>query len=224
MLKQIKRRHTLLSMSEAGKRQAAASAQPKDAERLNILWERYPQVPVICARQSGRAPEGWLEGGISFPERDREARIRFALMVPESEILNAVTPWQIFSSFVEERTALAREKTLLKRMEGEDIKIGIFGSMALEQYTGLPYVHDASDFDLVIKARGREALNRFWSEIKTAGMAADVELLLKSGWYVKAAELFSGSATVLAKSECEAALLSSREVWETIENTDNIDE
>lgn len=214
----------LITLTQEGKQQAIACVSSKDAQTLTLLWNRYPQVPVICARQSGRAPKGWLDGGISFPEREGETRVRFAVTVPESEILSVVTPWQIFSMFTQDRSGYVREKEQLRRLAGEDLKIGMFGSIALEQYTGLPYVHKESDFDLVVKAGGKEAVNRFWSGVKAAGMAADAELLLKNGWYVKIAELFSGSGTVLAKNECEAALLSSREVWETIEQTDEIND
>lgn len=96
------------------------------------------------------------------------------------------------------------------------IGLGVFGSTAMATVTGLPYLHDASDLDLVLTpepgarlgALG-EALSLF--EIKYR-IHVDAEVALGEGYYGKLKELLSGSQTILAKGGEKPVLLSSRAI------------
>ena len=93
---------------------------------------------------------------------------------------------------------------------------GVFGSVALQLASGLPFCHEGSDLDLVVKMGALGAVERFYGAVvdlaQKSGVAIDVELELPDGAGIKLAELFDGGATVLAKGFTGVRLMDKDEV------------
>ena len=82
--------------------------------------------------------------------------------------------------------------------------LGVYGACALQLVTGLSYLHDRSDLDLIIRGEPIDGLRRINGMLAALeselGLAIDVEVLLGGGGAVKLKEFCSRQKTVLAKS------------------------
>lgn len=216
------KRHNLFYFRNAVRRQIISNNDSERNRDLEELWNQYPQIPAICARQSPEVPEGWLDAGVSFPLRDGNGRRKFSIRVPLGEIWGVQTPWELtdYSRLPDGKIKDALQ--FVKDRKRPAIRLGSFGSAALQIATELPYLDDASDVDLVIEGGSRDDVDEFRKTLLLAfekyGISFDVELRINNEYYVKLQELFAGTGTVLAKSEYDVKLVEIQEIWDKLEN------
>ena len=163
----------------------------------------------------------YLRLGFSWHERSGNVRMRFSSMVETSQVLRVVKPWDLVQYIDRMKNEDMRRKLALIRKTGMryGVRWGIFGSCAMEMVTGLPYMDEDSDLDLIAmweqpEKNENERLNidrsrAFYKECKAiAGdMSFDMEILFPGIGSVKASEWFSGSELVLIKNLSGAQLM-----------------
>jgi malonate decarboxylase holo-[acyl-carrier-protein] synthase len=140
-------------------------------------------------------------------------KLRFPSVVPRRCIKRAISPFEVAMRDFEPRTpALSALIGLRKWLSGYDgLNLGVWGSCALEVYTGLPYTGPDSDLDLLIETDSYERLKEalLWLEgfEQARGVRVDIEVRLPGGWGVNGRELVNGSETLLAKSLHDVRLM-----------------
>jgi len=87
----------------------------------------------------------------------------------------------------------------------------VFGSLAWRALTGLPYLTDRSDLDLLLYADHITDIHQLVAELAdvdhSAPMRLDGEVILKDGCAVNWRELHAGAEELLVKTACDARLL-----------------
>ncbi len=173
-------------------------------------------IPAIITRQSVdpyfiEHDKLWQVGFSSHKKLDG-CRLRIASSVPETEIRTVTTPFEAAARLCRQDSkaaAVVRELTALG--ETTQLQVGIYGSLAMETLTGLPYFTDSSDYDIWIspadqRADGTEFYRRMKEMEAAVGTRIDCEINC-DGYGVKLKELAAGSATVLGKGLFDVRLL-----------------
>lgn len=210
-------RHDMVWVSQKGRLQAYGmliEEYPGQAALLEqMLLERPGQVilPAIITRQEGVA-RGKCRVGWSSWELNQNGRFRVSAPVSEECIEKAWTPEEVMDM---EGRHPPRLQPVLRQLRqaawAEQIRLGLIGSAAMETVTGLPYLRDSSDIDLVVQAGSQESLSRFAAVLELLeqrfAVRMDAEVRLLQGG-VKLKELLSGQKTVLVKGKESVSLLS----------------
>lgn len=207
-------RHTLLFLSRSGMQYAWAyqNAAYPSRKALEPHRDLLNIIPVI-ARRTCEA-KGLVPIGVSFPIRENGVRWKMGSCVSGNEVTKAVTPEEAaFQCADANLVSSAMLKELLPLAQQAGIGLGVFGSTAMAAVTGLPYLHDASDLDLVLTPEPGARLGAFGETLSLLEVKyhihADAEVALGEGYYGKLKELLSGSQTILAKGGEKPILLSS---------------
>lgn len=202
---------------------AACSQRPEYSEEFEELLLGRPGqrvIPAVFTRQEAVLP-GFCRVGWSSWRRDQNGRIRAAAVIPEACAEKAYTPWEVMG--MEERYPAAIRPLLSKLKDAAgtwEVDLGLIGAAAMETVTGMPYLHEGSDIDLVVTAGTFAAAQRFERELeiieKQFGILVDAEIQISKGG-VKLKELCSVQDTVLVKGEREIFLLSKKQVCASME-------
>lgn len=223
-------RHDLLILTEDGQERALLEAGIADHYFLMEKKKEYEKffeetwcIPAIVRKQE-RDMESWIDTGFSFPWFENGQRIRLSGRVLFREIVKKLSPFdvmKVFQGSLENQfTSFLKELINISSQYG--ISLGVYGSAALEMVSGLPYLHEASDIDLIMKAFPVSEMEQcYWdicNEARKFGIKADMEIRLEQIGDVKAQELFSKQKTLMVRGEKEIFL------WdrEKMENTINI--
>ena len=210
------KRHTMVDVSDEGREFILAELAGK-GDDSDVLRDKFGRillpkkagvrVPGIVRREEVSPRSGFLPVGFCEPVSRGEGRLRIAAFARMEDVVRVVTPYEliVFSPDIPLRTAstaaLADAALLAKAL---NIVLGVWGSAAMELYTGLPCTHEGSDLDLLVAAASREKLSLFMDEIKLLeqrfALRIDVELEFQSGYGVQLKELFGQGRTVLGKS------------------------
>ena len=91
----------------------------------------------------------------------------------------------------------------------------VYGSFSSQIFTGMSYLDEASDLDLLLECRKETRLRELLTELESFPLSLpriDGEILVPSGWAVAWRELAVALRTgtpreVLAKSDCDTALI-----------------
>jgi len=145
--------------------------------------------------------------GFVYPYTENGRRLRFGSSILGNKITKLVTPYEISNFQFESRTpALSALYKLI-----HEFKVGVWGSTSLEIITGLPYTHDMSDLDLIVKNYNSDELISLLSscnEIEASiGIKIDVEIHLRSGYGINLKEYASESDTLLGKGLRDVVLI-----------------
>jgi phosphoribosyl-dephospho-CoA transferase len=198
---------------------AALAARPDLAGAPHVAdWARRGW-PVILRRRNPGEAEGHVPAGLPLPPADGKRRIGLALPVravrprPPVTLAQAITTapagWRPTLAALD---ALARHHRIAPR---------VFGSLLWQHLTGLAYLSDASDLDLLWPVAGpvdRRLLDALAALEAQAPMRLDGEITLPDGRGVNWRELHAAapSDTVLVKHRdglalCAAQTLSAHE-------------
>jgi len=222
------RRHDLLDIDDEGRRKIldelteSESIRSFDAHRYaRILLPDQAEcrVPGVVRREEQAPRNGLIPVGFSSPVADKEGRFRIAAFVHPHNVIGITSPYEVLASAnLKPRNACTKALDITKsHAQALNLFLGVWGSVALELYTGLPCTHQNSDLDLLVKPASHEVLARFLTEItsieKRFGMRIDVELDLPDGYGVQLKELFGSRQTVLGKGTKEVALLVKEKVF-----------
>ena len=150
--------------------------------------------------------------GFVYPYTENGRRLRFGSSVPGNKIKKLVTPYEISNFKFATRTPALSALSQIKH----EFKVGVWGSTSLEIITGLPYTHDRSDLDLIIKNYAPDDLISFLSlcnELESKmGIKIDVEIHLRSGYGINLKEYASESDTLLGKGLRDVVLIDRKSI------------
>lgn len=169
-------------------------------------------IPAIVCRQESRSEE-WIEVGLSSFRRSDNSRLRVRTRVPLNQIEEVVTPFSVMEKAAQAAAEGSVPSKLLRLAEQNRLSIGLYGSYAMQTVTGLPYVSDSSDLDILLQGEYPD-INSFSKALDgiTGGIRVDAEVRLSNGYDVKLTEFLSRSQTVLGKGMHDAVLLSRQAV------------
>ncbi len=217
-------RHDLLEIAEAGRRIAFENvARELRGERLEQVRqvimgsEGVRLIPGIVRREEVEPVPGMIPVGFASPWRLDGNRLRIAAFVPPQSVQALITPWQVLNRpFIARTPCLKALAEIVAVAGGLKLEMGVWGSAALEIFTGLEYTHEKSDLDLLLGVSSVEVL-RFLNEqavdiANKWNTRVDFEIELPSGYGVKLLELFSQTHTVLAKGLNDVVLLEKQNV------------
>ena len=206
-------RHDLIAIAAPARQQiwqalpaCAANWPQNELKKLVLFGYDGVFVPGIVRRQENALP-GQLQIGLSAPYRQDGRRLRMAATIPVAAAGARLTPYQA-ALLPPDKTR--RESALYRLLSavlavGEELGIpcGVYGSLALELATGLPYCHADSDLDLIVRYQAQATLPAFYARLcrleAASGIRIDAELALCGGYGVKLKEFFSDSHYLLAK-------------------------
>jgi len=216
------RRHTLLDITDGARKDILAELSGSGPDNV-MLRERYAQVilpelagariPGIVRREEGPLRSGCIPVGFSAPLASNEGRLRMATFVRKRDVVRTTSPYELVALPISPpRNVCTRALDLAKNhAQGLNLTLGVWGSAALELYTGLPCTHQNSDLDLLVSIAPREALSQFLLKIKAIeerlDLRVDVEIDLPDGYGVNLKELFGQGRAVLGKSLADVAML-----------------
>jgi phosphoribosyl-dephospho-CoA transferase len=213
------KRHTLIDISDAG-RKAILSELAGDNSMLRaklgdlLLPEKGGvRIPGIVRREEVAPRSGCVAVGFCGQATGGNGRFRLAAFANLEDVLQVTTPYELLAQTIPLRTHSTRALASAATLAGVlGIDLGVWGSAALELYTGLPYTHNGSDLDLLVAAAPRETLYRFLKDIKKLeecfALRIDTEVDLQSGYGVQLKELLGQTRTVIGKGLTEVELLS----------------
>lgn len=205
-------RHTLLKLTEEGRLRSVKNLLPNcmnviDNEMENLLTYGYEDryLPAIVRRSDIPLEEGRIGVGFTSPYLKNKARVKGASVVRASDILSSHTPFDIVEISYVKRDLLVFDvfEELYMFAKDYSIKLGLWGSIALEIFTTLNYCHAYSDLDILIEEKPYELLNLFYDKVRDiesrVAIRIDTEVLLRNGYGISLKELFSKGRAVLGK-------------------------
>jgi phosphoribosyl-dephospho-CoA transferase len=168
--------------------------------------------PVIVRRDDGESGPDSVAVGVPLPPAC--GKLRIALHVPRLAVAARLSPVPLADC---RRAAPPRWGTILDQLEalGEAIAIapGVCGSLLWQHLTGLAYLHDASDIDVLWRVRSLGQACAIAGALPAiehrTGIRVDGEILSARGWGVHWREFGTQAAEVLVKT-CRSAQLRSR--------------
>jgi len=225
------KRHDLLWLSKAGREYALKNIQsciPQvelNEKRALILGP--PLIPAIVRRQEveqggglQKAPREDLKDrlfcvGFSSPVIIDGVRLLIGSEVPLDSIEKRLSPFDVVDSVKKEKKSLPFHEILNDLFRAGvrcNIKVGCFGSAALQLVTGLPYWREDSDLDIYLQCDGtRGDPELFFKEVlkyeEQFGITIDAEIEFPGFYGVKLKEFFTPGNFVLGKGLYDVKLL-----------------
>jgi phosphoribosyl-dephospho-CoA transferase len=224
------KRHTLLDISDAGREAILADLTRQGGkngplrrrlERVLLPKHAGARVPGVVRREDGTSRSGYVAVGFSEPLPGNYGRFRIAALAPVKDVIKITNPYEIISHISLLRTTSTRSLAVAKdRADSLGLLLGVWGSVALELYTGLPCTSEESDLDLILAAAPLEKLHSFMGEVKIMeerfALRVDVEVDLLNGYGVQLKELLGQGRLVLGKGVAGIALLDRRRILATL--------
>ncbi len=204
------KRHTLVDISDEGREGILSELSGNDPVlRGKIAPVLMPEVagariPGITRREESAPRPGCVAIGFSSVLTNKGERLRLASFVNPDNVVRVTSPYELPEMPIPLRTRCTQAlAAALHEAKILNLSIGVWGSAALELYTGLPYTHDESDLDLLVGTAPLETLSRFLDAIKGMedrySLRIDVELDLPNGFGVHLKELLGQTRTVIGK-------------------------
>lgn len=201
-------RHDLVFVSPLGWRAMLAGRIDLAADPLVTRWPDRGW-PTIRRRALPTDPSG-VALGLPLPPFAGKKRLSFVLQ--SADIISVARPPLLASVCGSApgawRTTLDRLAELARR---HSVDARIFGSLAWQTLTGLAYVTERSDLDLLLGIRSETDLDRLAADVAAveadAPMRLDGELMREDGAAVNWREFHTGAGEVLVKGIESVGLL-----------------
>lgn len=216
------KRHDFIWLTQSARERIAADisqSQSPSAMRMACAF-LASDIPGVVRRSS--PCDIGIGVGISFPMRSDGNRLRYAASVSPAEINSVTSPYEVIDlPFVAKfKPLLALEA--IKQMESYSfVRFGVYGATSLQLLTGLNYLHDGSDLDLVIDGGSPDSLMEINNELyrlsMLVGVNIDAEVIVDGDYGVKLKELVGGQKCVLAKTLHSVELKKRRDVIQSLE-------
>lgn len=176
--------------------------------------------PVIVRRDDGESSPDNVAVGIPLPPSC--GKLRIALHVPLVAVAGRLSPVSLAEC---RRAAPWRWGTVLNQLEalGDATAIapGVCGSLLWQHLTGLAYLHDASDIDVLWQvaslAQARAIAGALPDIERRTGIRVDGEILSAHGWGVHWREFGTQAPGILVKTRGGAQLRSRADVFEHLD-------
>ena len=205
-------------------RTAVAAQATDDAMHAQVAAWLAADRPVVVARQPcGEVLSDTVSVGLALPPAQGKRRV--ALVVAAHEIVRYSSPLRLADAIALApaawQTALAELDAAAKQI---DIELSVFGSLAWQALSGLPYLTPQSDIDLLWQPQSNMQLQQGiallarWEQ--SSGLRADGEVVFGGSSAVSWREwatLRSGNdQRVLVKRASSAGLVDARELLEML--------
>jgi phosphoribosyl-dephospho-CoA transferase len=207
------RRHDLLVLTPEARARIGEQIRSSAETFAGLMADMFKsgRIPAIVRRHSP-CDQTEIGVGISFPHHADGQRLRFATAVFPAEIVELISPYALvagnFEAVVPPLRALRKIKAFALVRPGN---LGVYGASALQVVTGMSYVHDRSDLDLIIRGESVDRLRGIDSVLsvleREMAIKIDVEVVLGCRGEVKLKELCSRQKTVLVKSVLSVGLV-----------------
>jgi len=184
------------------------------ADRRAVLdWARAGRPFIGRGALPGDAPGG-LPLGLALPPQPHKRRL--SLTVAAAVVREVVPPPTLQEALGGLPPRLWRAAARLVARAG-DLPVHVYGSAFWQQASGLPYLRDDSDLDLLARptsAAAARAWLRLLADVQLeTGVRLDGEVELPSGEAVAWRELATETATLLVKSDGGPCLRPRAAVW-----------
>ena len=191
------RRHSLAHADPAAWRCLLESQLYVHAEPL--LWEWANRgYPLIVRRANDRDAGAGIPLGLPLPPAHGKKRIAFVMA---AESIREVHLPPLLAEAGQSAPLCWRDT--IRRLVSVDPEVRVYGSLAWQHVTGLTYLNEASDLDLLWRHRYPRELETLLHAVhvieREAPMRIDGELVASSGAAVHWREIFLGTREVLAK-------------------------
>jgi phosphoribosyl-dephospho-CoA transferase len=195
------RRHDLVFVSQNGWRTIFAGRADLASDPLIARWagEGWPTIMrrALLNEMSG------LPLGLPLPPSAGKRRV--SLLSEQEDVVSVTRPPLLDDAMTcAPRSWCATLYGLGELSKRHAIDVRVFGSLAWRTLTGLDYVTDRSDLDLLFDIRPGTDLDRLTAELAAletaAPMRLDGELMREDGPAVNWREFHEGAAQVLAKN------------------------
>lgn len=198
------RRHDLVWLTQDGWKAALVQAEPVWRDALE-RWQRA-NWPVTIRRKDADAQAGGIAAGVALPpNRETGAKPRIALRLPASSVARHSPPIPISRAAAAAPVQWQSALAALAR-DARELTLRAYGSLALQEVTGLPYLSDSSDIDLLFAPGSRAQLETGMALLGAAcaHLPLDGELVFPNGDAVAWKEwrdAAAAGAKVLVKSQ-----------------------
>jgi len=196
-------RHALVWPTAAGWSRVSEDAHDDGARRAVDLWRTHGW-PLVVRRYdiSEIARPGEIALGLPLPPAQGKRRLRFRLTA--SDVVRTAAPLQLHEVVTALPPAWARAvAALVDRARDVDVPLQVFGSAAWHALTGLAYLRDDSDLDVIARpcdATDIERTTTLLGEWERHEMRrADGEFVFADGAAVSWREWLTPAASVLVK-------------------------
>lgn len=204
------RRHTLVWLPP----QAAHAVAPGQAARVRAWFEQGH--PAIVARRPAATPADPLHLGVPLPPA--EGKQRLAVRAAAADIRRIAPPPALEQSIAGApaawRPALV---ALAHRAHALDLVPRVFGAFCWQTLTGLAYVHETSDLDLLWEIDSAAQVDAIVGMLddweRRHRRRADGELRLPDGRAVSWREYAGGAPRLLVKTEDDARLVARADLF-----------
>jgi phosphoribosyl-dephospho-CoA transferase len=212
-------RHDLLRIDAAHWPQLAAS----QSEGTHAFWLREwasRDWPVIVRRDDGECAADRVAVGIPLPPWC--GKLRIALHVPLESVAAPLGPVLLADCG---HAAPRQWGPILEQLEALGVATGtapgVCGSLLWQHLTGLEYLHDASDIDVLWRvmslAQARAISVALPGIERRAGIRVDGEILSARGWGFHWRELVTQAPELLVKTRSSARFHSQADVFEHLD-------
>jgi phosphoribosyl-dephospho-CoA transferase len=147
-------RHDLVWLTPDGWQSALAQAKPVERPALE-RWQREDW-PAIVRRRDADALPSVVSAGVALPP-ERGIKPRIALRLDASQIARHAPPLAIAQAAT---AAPSHWRAALKGLaeDAHELDLKVYGSLALQSITGLPYLTSSSDIDVLFAPSTRTQL------------------------------------------------------------------
>ncbi|MEN3931598.1 malonate decarboxylase holo-[acyl-carrier-protein] synthase [Microvirga sp. W0021] len=218
-------RHTLIDVTDAGRERILRELLPNPETRATLAQleetllpsQNGTRIPGIVRRDPEALAQRFVPIGFSSCTRYNGDRLRLAAAVRPDEILKVTTPFEIPPSTTPRTAALAAYQALYNEAQQQHVRLGLWGSTAMELYTGLPYSKEDSDLDLLISLAPLSILNDMLEQAKTTeerfSLRIDFELSLPNGYGIHLKELLlTENKGLVGKGMNDVAIIKREEI------------
>lgn len=218
-------RHDLVAV-QASQWRAWVASQPEDTRAYWLREWACRDRPVIVRRDDCEGSAGGLGSpdgaAVGIPLPPSCGKLRIALQLPAAASARHLPAVPLARC----RNAAPRHwASLLDRLEAlgdaTAVEPGVCGSLLWQHLTGLLYLHDASDIDVLWRvtsvAQARAIAAALPGIERGAGLRVDGEILSPGGWGIHWREFESQAPMMLVKTRCSVRLRSQAEVFEHLD-------
>nr|WP_315217401.1 malonate decarboxylase holo-[acyl-carrier-protein] synthase [uncultured Duganella sp.] len=148
----------LVWLDEAGWNAAQATTEPQPKMAFG-LWKSQSWPVIVRRTDTDAAPDEICLGLPLPPDEDSGEKVRISLRAYAAHIKKA-TPAIELVSVVRSLSGPLRAPLAALQQDAVDMHLRVYGSLAMEALTGLPYVSPTSDVDILFHPTGRRQLEK----------------------------------------------------------------
>jgi phosphoribosyl-dephospho-CoA transferase len=211
-------RHTLVWLATQGWDAARAAAPPAHHAAL-ALWQQH-EWPVVVRRTDVDTAPHQLDLGLPLPpDAVTGNKLRIALRVLRDHVDRSAPPLALAAAS-HAADPWRRQLDQLRHDAGE-CELRVFGSLAMQAMTGLPYVRPTSDIDLLLHPASQRQLDTMLALLARHAdtLPLDGEIVFPGGRAVAWKEWLharANGAKVLVKQLDRVSLQHTALLWEAL--------